>query len=1573
MLSCSTHINCYDDGICATILVEMSKSSIRLHDVRPLNGKQSEGFEELCAQLARAEIPAGTRFVRKGAPDAGVECFAILADGNEWGWQAKYFSRFGTKQWQELDESVETALAKHPALVRYYICVPLNRPDARVGRQQSALQAWDNHVRKWNGWVVAMGRTIEFVYWGESEILDRLAQPAHVDRVRFWFDTHVFNEAWFAARQQSAIDTAGARYTAELTIELPIADVFEVFGRTRHFTAELRAQAKAIRENFRHLFPDQEVLANSTIQAAYAELTEQLAKLLPAIGRLDVAPTGPLPLPGLIRACQNIDDLLHHLSELLFQTSLTWKQPPATKHRATDRDPFRELRLRLYQLREPLRQARLRFEQVLRITNTPLLLLTGTAGTGKTHLLCDVTRHRQASGYPTVLLMGQQFISSDDPWTQALRQLDLASASVEEVVGALEAAAQAADSRLLLLVDALNEGNGRTIWPAHLAAFLAPLTHSPWIGVVLSVRSSYTNVVIPPRVLAQAYQVEHRGFAGREYDAVRSFFLHYHLELPSTPLLAPEFSKPLFLKTLCLGLQATGQMRLPRGLHGLTATFNQYLDGINAVLSRRLGYHAGQNLVRRALQVFAQATADTDERWLPLSAAIALLQQLLPSQHHEQSLYHGLVVEGVLTEEAGYDQHEAVVFIAYERLADHLFIKNKLDQHLDAANPAASFADGQPLAELCDPRRHFREGEVEALFIQVPERTGKELSELMPAVMTEWHGLAFRQSIIWRATTAFSAATRQALNKFNAADGEVAQTWEALLTVASLPEHPLNAEFLDQHLHPLELPERDGWWSIELSGLWEKPGALHRLVDWAAGITPTAQLDEQAVSLCAVTLTWLFTSSNRFLRDRATKALANLLTGRLTAATRLVERFATVNDPYVTERVYAAAYGAAMRSLDPTAVGPLANKVYHLVFAQGAPPVHILLRDYARGIVERALYLGDELPVDASRIRPPYSSTWPTIPSQVELDALVPKEAGRWQNDSNPGAWARHRIKYSVEHDDFGRYVVDPAVRDWLATPLAATPWVKPPSNERLLATFVAGLTDLGQAAWDAYEQANEAEQQAVTAHFKRLAAAHPDAADLTLFFAEQTPEAETLWEQAIGLASTEQLVVETAYQALLATLTTEQAQQLAAIEARPEPIYEERHKPEFDSQIAYRYIVGRALALGGTFEQVGHFDRHVPGDEGRSAHKAERIGKKYQWIALHELLAFLADHYEFSQFLSSEDEAATPYNGPWQPGVRDIDPSNVLRATAARTTWLAHDPAWWGPVWPAEWHQPAGPAEWLIEWRDLPPVPPLLRVQRPGEATTWLNLEGSFKWAEPLPPDLDADDVERRRCWYFATAYLVRATEEAAFLGWVRANAAERWNMPEPTRLSEQFLGEHSWAAASHYYQPEPSLGGAWERPRGKCPAQVQVMAARYSSESGGTDCSLDESISLNLLRAELIGSLGLRWMGTGADFVDGNGQLAAFDPTLNTRGPSALLVREDLLRDFLAREQLSLCWVVTGEKQVMGANLRGNYLGRLSVSGAYSLTEQGVAGFLNCYLERAKHSENGRDRLVHTIRSVS
>ena len=114
------------------------------------------------------------------------------------------------------------------------------------------------------------------------------------------------------------------------------------------------------------------------------------------------------------------------------------------EHRAFSqyRHQFETFAGKLRKTREELREAQ-------RWGGAALMIVRGQAGTGKTHLLCDVAHHRIGQGWPTVLLLGQSFTSDGAPWPQAAELLDASDSSAAEFVGALECAAQAAGVRAL--------------------------------------------------------------------------------------------------------------------------------------------------------------------------------------------------------------------------------------------------------------------------------------------------------------------------------------------------------------------------------------------------------------------------------------------------------------------------------------------------------------------------------------------------------------------------------------------------------------------------------------------------------------------------------------------------------------------------------------------------------------------------------------------------------------------------------------------------------------------------------------------------------------------------------------------------------------------------------------------------------------------------------------------------------------------------------------------------------------------------------------------------------------------
>ena len=1470
--------------------------------IRALDGSQDAGFEELCAQMARAECPSNARFERKGSPDAGVECYCVLPDGSEWGWQAKYFFSLGSSQWSQIDRSIKTALDKHPKLVRYCVCAPMNRPDARRAGHTSSLARWYAGVEKWQGWARARGMDVEFVWWGSSELIERLSKREHIGRLHFWFDATAFDGSWFQERLKEAIDTAGPRYTPEIHVDLPIAQDLEQFARSEVSFNSIKSLARGLRQEFRHIG----ILKSQDrqVREEFEELKQVGNVILEKISTLRYTPIGELPVKDILEVIDEADLKAEALLGLLVRR---------------ERDSVHQEFTVIIRIKRELREAQRLLSEAQRSAGSSLMVVTGDAGTGKTHLLCDFAHRRVEAGVPAVLLMGQRFTESTEPWAQALNMLGLHGSSSVEFVGALEAAAQASHSRGLVIIDAINEGRGSDIWPAHLPSFLAILEKSPWIGVLLSVRSPHERATIPEEVQTKAAVIVHDGFGDQEYDAARAFFSHYGLEFPSAPIFRPEFRNPLFLKTLCEGLHHKGETRLPRGLSGITSTFDFYLDAVNVSLAKRLDYNSEDRLARQALAAFCQALIDAGKRWIPRALAEEIVNNKLPSRSFSKSLYHGLVSEGILLEHGGLlsdGTHQKVTSIAYERFADQLIADLLLRTHLDEDDPKAAFGEGGGLAFLSDEEADVKQGLIEAMYIQVPERTGHELPTVAPRLLERPYSTdAFLESVVWRNTDAFSEETRTVwkhVEEKHRSDDSL----DTLLTVAALPNHPFNAEFLDRRLRKDVMADRDVWWSTYLHRAWGSQTSVDRIVDWAANLSPDVDLEDSVVDLCAITLGWMLATPNRFLRDRGTKALVSLLTGRHESTARMIDRFSDVDDPYVSERIFAITYGVAMRSNDASRVGNLATQVYERVFASGAPPVHILLRDYARGVVERAIYLGCQLDIDVQLVRPPYHSAWPNIPSKGATEA-------EW--NASGDEWAKRRIEFSVMADDFSIYVIGHA-SNWLSLTRDQDTWESP---ENRLAALLSSLNDKERLAWEQFDRARQDRSTAITkALVRHITRQAGDAKESTSIEYAEDEGIPIEYEEA----------VERSQQNLLEMLTNEHQAECESILGDQDQ-HGKSSEPRFDTDLVRRYILWRVLDLGWTNEHFGHFDESI-GYRGREAGKPERMGKKYQWIAYHEILAYMSDHYQYRERFADGNDVHG-YEGPWQDHLRDIDPSCTIRATPYGTPFGPHTTAWWGKTMYDAWGEDISHADWLA-LQDVPSIEGLLKVEDDA-GMSWINVNGNFLWRQSDAADVEPFDIDRREIWLTATGVFVDSKDVNDFLEW--SKEAQFWGKlhPGPSQVYRVFAGEHGWSPAFRQCLEEN-----WIEPHEyNYPVKVQACSVRYVLEAGGFDCSLDDTYALQFPQYQFLRHLDLKWSGRGSDHFDKHGRLAAFDPTARTSGPNALLLREDLLQQYLGDKGLDLCWIVLAEKWVIpkGHGHRGDY-GRLRASGVYRYTTGGPQG---------------------------
>ena len=167
------------------------------------------------------------------------------------------------------------------------------------------------------------------------------------------------------------------------------------------------------------------------------------------------------------------------------------------------------------------------------------------------------------------------------------------------------------------------------------------------------------------------------------------------------------------------------------------------------------------------------------------------------------------------------------------------------------------------------------------------------------------------------------------------------------------------------------------------------------------------------------------------------------------------------------------------------------------------------------------------------------------------------------------------------------------------------------------------------------------------------------------------------------------------------------------------------------DPKVIQRFVLGRVFELGWTVERFAQFDLRVNERRFRESHKPERMGKKYQWIAYHEMLAYLSDHYQFDNGYS-DDPSRYRFNGPWQIHRREIDPTASTHLRTRGGAGEGEGSEWWRGYEFDDWRPDIGAREWLDHELDDRDLMQLVKVTNPQDGSRWFNLRALRSWQEP-------------------------------------------------------------------------------------------------------------------------------------------------------------------------------------------------------------------------------------------------
>lgn len=619
------------------------------------------------------------------------------------------------------------------------------------------------------------------------------------------------------------------------------------------------------------------------------------------------------------------------------------------------------------------------------------------AGEGKSELAVKVTQ--PDGGFPGgVLLLGKNLHADHglDDLSSAFKISGRPAESFDRLIEAVDAAGQRAGKRIPIVIDGLNESEDPRNWKDELARADELLKDFPYVLLVVTLRNEFAKMCLPEGFP----QVKHNGFQEDPQTAIDKYFEYYKIDATDADLPVEFLQHPLTLRIFCEVANTrrqhlVGVEALPNSLASLFEEhFNRVADRI-AELSPT-AHRIFQDEVQDSLLKIASLLWEGNARSVEFQAARTAVGDI---GRWDVSVIRALESEGVLIRTVSEAGGQGIAFsydlMAGHMMARHLLAKPALAQWLQSNVGRAQFQFGELGSHT------FAFDVFQALVGLYPQHLGRRQL---------WQDLSDENlvlnALLLTAQSDPRHIGRETVERFARAMQEsklFAQfAFKRLRNTRAARAHPLDMDFLHGVLLAMPNTQRDLFWSEWVR---ERSEEVENDFKFLSSRWKSGDLDEREIRRARWVM-WTLTSTSRSLRDVATKTLYEFAAKRPAEFFRLAVESISVSDPYVPERMFAAAYGAALTSwsdinaVEMREVLPrVAREIYQALFAPSAthPTWHALYQGYCLGTIAIARMVDPAClsENEAVHLLPPFSHLPSPFENMPQYDPAVIERAKR--------------------------------------------------------------------------------------------------------------------------------------------------------------------------------------------------------------------------------------------------------------------------------------------------------------------------------------------------------------------------------------------------------------------------------------------------------------------------------------------------------------------------------------------------------------------------------------------------
>ncbi|UDN61471.1 SIR2 family protein [Clostridioides sp. ES-W-0016-02] len=1194
-------------------------------------------------------------------------------------------------------------------------------------------------------------------------------------------------EKWFQNQNDIQIKNLGDRYLPELNVELSLENTFNALGKNEEFKHRFDEKTDKVLSSIKKRKINEvevDVLVIEEIIQQFYDKTNE---------RLDVK----LLKKHFEKISAALDNRINNFKNIIVNE---------------DCEKSKKREDEIYKLKQTQKDIYVYIKYLdskeIKVVNSPYILLHSAGGMGKSHIIAHTIEKRNMDGHKSILFLGQHFKLDKTPIKHMLEILEI-ECEFEELLEILNEIGEKEQQRVILFIDALNEGQGKELWKYYLNGIVEQIKKYPWIGLILSIRSEYIPSLIDNnnKLKENLVFIEHQGFSSIEHKAMKKYFDYYGIPYSNIPMPNQEFRNPLFLRIMCETFKGE---EINLDTISFTDIYKNYLNILNLRISESCNYSRHANVVTEVLnEMIKYKYGDgLGNNLIPANKCVEIIINIASKYKINNVIIDELIANGIVNKTVNLNDKE-YMHVTYEKLEDYLYA-NLLVKELKEIGVVDFSHKYKYLVEYEDI--------LEVLAIVLSEETGSdipnEVFEVFKDKETNYNVIsAFINALIWRKKSTITEKTLDYINKIVLGKSYYKiDFYNVLILISTKVNHTLNADYIVKYILQNTMADRDAIFIPIFNEIYEEEeSSIKRLLGWCFDSKGFDNTSNETIRLSAMMIATFLISSNRNLRDKSTKALVNLLTGKMNIVIDLLKTFEDVDDPYIIERLYAVAFGCVVSEQSEEMIEALAVYVYNKIFDVDYVYPNILLRDYAKNIVDYAKYKIDSSVLKDMDVEPPYKSIFPKVPTDEEIEGY----------------------KYDYKASDFKDYY-----------------W----SQNTILDSMVVEYTRDGQPGW--------------YGDFGRYIFQH--------YFHK--------WK---GL----------------------------------------------DYNDLKNIAIKKVFDMGYDVNKHGKFDRTVQNGRLRDS-KYERIGKKYQWIALYELAAQAADNYKIEVYTNAYGTKKEIYcKGTFEPDIRNIDPT-VMTVINNNNNKKVHNQLFQ--------FSPIPNNEWLGDFSDLPSINDMVNSVYKNQ--DFLLLNGWYTWKEENDFKNKNYKNPEKDMWVLINSYIIKNDQLEPIVNDLKGkDFMGRW-LTEPNSNYTLYNKEYYWADGYYFFQNSYYCGEEWvqiDEHKNILEKDYKVLLPTYSytTEREGDIFQEDFSDTWHKPCSTLFYELKLRYGQGDSILYNDYGEVVCFESSELLNEDIGFFINKEIFLKYLNEQGYSVFWTMLAEKRVLEEPYMDRKYIQPTISGVYTL----------------------------------